>query len=115
MYIPDDIWDQMINRTSDMVKYLDNKFLVEPSDPESIKFSECRWILHGYLNLNDSPWPSIRKPRLKKKGFHKIREGREYLRKFTKHFISRLAADRINKIKKRKRKSTNSAKSAKVV
>lgn len=94
MYIPNDHWDKIVSVALNLIETPD----VAASDP---LFN----LIHHIINLEDAPVP--RKKRAPKKGFQKIKQQREYMREFMKYFITRLASDRINKLKKRKRKSTD--------
>ena len=110
MYIPDKEWDQLINKTSDILNYLDSLFQNEPSCPESVRFNKTRYLLHAFVNLEDSPLPPVKRKKLK--GFHKIAKARDYMRKFTKYFLVRLAKRSIKKFIKDKKKSPNLLKDA---
>jgi hypothetical protein len=102
MYIPDEHWDKIVGKALDLIE-----------TPDVAANDRLFNILYHLINLDDVPIP--RKKRATRKGFHKIRKGREYMRKFTQYFVTRLAADKINKIKKRKRKSVSSIKSVKLI
>lgn len=102
MYIPDEHWDKIVGKALDLIE-----------TPDVAASDRLFNILYHIINLDDSPVP--RKKRANLKGFHKIRKARQYMRNFSKYFVTRLAADKINKIKKRKRKYSSSIKSAKLI
>lgn len=102
MYIPDENWDKIV---SDCLKVAETHNVTS-----SVRMYN---LIHYLINLEDSP--VVRKKRATQKGFHKIKKQRDYMREFMKYFVTRLAADKINKIKKRKRKSTNSNKSPELI
>ena len=101
MYIPDDQWDSLMFRTTDVLNYLDDLFQNEPSCPESIRFNKARYLLHAFVNLEDAPLPPRKRTVLN--AFQKIRQGRDHMRKFTKYFLQLW----VKKNLKIKRKSPN--------
>jgi len=110
MYIPDAEWDALMNRATDILNYLDDLFQNEPACPESRRFSNTRYLLHAFVNLEDAPLPPQKRKKLN--AFQKRRQGHDLMRKFTKYFLVRWAKERIRKFRKHKRKSTNLLKDA---
>lgn len=86
MYIPDKTWDEIVSSALELLDV-----------PDIASSSLLSGYLNAIINLEDQTVP--RKKRVSEKGYHKIRKGRDYMRKFSKYFIIRYASSKINNIK----------------
>lgn len=101
MYVPDEEWDDLVNASCDLIDYLKG-----PLAPAPEKVQDCIGILQAFINLQDKPIPIVLRRKLK--GFHRIKKGREYMRKFTKYYFILWAKERISKLKINSTRSTKS-------